>query len=77
MTDASMALDCANEGAEDLIEGLQCWGLEATIVAHDDSWLLFIEGALMTAASGEDPVTAMDHLYNRVIELFVSDPIRA
>ena len=34
--------------------------------------MLFVEGVFMTAASGDDPVTAMDALYNRVIELFVS-----
>jgi len=72
-----MAMNCAKDTGDDLIESLSAWGYEAAIVAKGDSWLLYIEGVLMTAASADDPITAMDTLYNRVIELFVSDLISA
>ncbi len=68
----AMGLEYAHEGADDLVEALQCWGFDAIVVCQEDSWMLFVEGAFVTAATAENPVTAMDRLYNRVIELFVT-----
>ena len=72
-----MAMSCAQDTGEDLIESLGAWGFDSKIVAEGDSWLLFIEDAFVTSASADNPVDAMDLLYNRVIELFVSHVITA
>ena len=72
-----MAMSHAKDTGDDLIESREAWGFESTIVAEGDAWLLYVEGVLMTAASAEDPITAMDTLYNRVIELFVSQVVLA
>jgi hypothetical protein len=67
------ALEFAHEGAESIVTQLVSLGYENTkIVQKEDSWALYIEDAFITESSAEDPVEAVDTLYERVVELFVT-----
>ena len=76
--DPELALDYACEGAVDLIESMQQWGFDdVRIMPIDNAWHLFMYGCLIACGAGEDPITAMDNLYQRVVEIFVSKVIQA
>jgi len=67
------AFEFAHEGAQSIVTQLVSLGYDNTkIVQKEDSWALYIEGAFITECSAEDPVEAVDTLYERVVELFVT-----
>lgn len=67
------AMEFAHEGAQCLVTQLVSLGYDDTkIVQREDSWALYIAGAFITESSAEDPVEAVDTLYERVVQLFVT-----
>ena len=76
--DPELALEYACEGAADLIETLYVWGHDdVQIVPVDNTWQLYMYSFLIACGEGDDPVTAMDNLYQRVVERFITDAIEA
>ena len=76
--DPELARDYACEGAVDLIESMYEWGFDdVRIIEVEHSWHLYMYGFLIACGVGEDPITAMDNLYQRVVEIFVSEAIQA
>ena len=62
----------------ELIQSLYTWGHdEIKIVPIESAWYLYMYDCLIACGEGEDPITAMDNLYQRVVERFVTNAIEA
>jgi len=71
-------LKVAEEGATCLVETLRELGLDGVRIAYCENVAhMFIDDLLFASGLGEDPIDAMDALYNRVTERLFLNPARA
>ncbi len=71
-------LKVAEEGATCLVETLRELGLDGVRIAYcENAAHMFIDDLLFASGLGEDPIDAMDELYNRVTERLFLNPARA
>tara|TARA_R100000808_G_scaffold14314_1_gene33879 strand:- start:957 stop:1310 length:354 start_codon:yes stop_codon:yes gene_type:complete len=68
----------AEEGANCLIETFREMGVEGVRVAYnEESAHMFVDDLLFASGVADNPVDAMDALYNRVTEKMFINPARA
>jgi|TARA_A100000172_G_scaffold79050_1_gene65410 hypothetical protein len=68
----------AEEGANCLVETFREMGVEGIRVAYnEESAHLFVDDLLFASGVADNPVDAMDALYNRVTEKMFINPARA
>jgi hypothetical protein len=68
----------AEEGANCLIETFKEMGVEGVRIAYnEESAHMFVDELLFASGVADNPVDAMDALYNRVTEKMFINPVRA